>query len=139
LRSCAYYRHIEAGKLLYPEIQFHPGYAIDYSERFCNNKVFLLPVSELWLLGVLNSPLIWWHNWRYLVHLKDEALSPQGFKMEALPIAPAVPAMRSEAEDAAHQLVEFTRERQTIRLLTDWLASARPGKGAESAARPLAV
>ena len=52
-----------------------------------NNKVFFLPTGILYLLGVLNSPLMWWYAWRYLPHMKDEALSPVAFKMETLPIA----------------------------------------------------
>jgi hypothetical protein len=30
---------------------------------------------------------MWWHNWRCLPHMKDEALSPVGFRMEELVIA----------------------------------------------------
>ena len=29
---------------------------------------------------------MWWHNWRYLVHLKDEALNPAGDKIVGVPI-----------------------------------------------------
>jgi hypothetical protein len=36
---------------------------------------------------MLNSPLLWWHNWRYLTHLKDEALSPMGYLVEHLSVA----------------------------------------------------
>lgn len=31
--------------------------------------------------------LLWWHNWRFLPHMKDEALNPAGFSMESLPLA----------------------------------------------------
>jgi hypothetical protein len=74
LRSCAYYEQFEKPKIIYQEIQFHPAYSYDTENFFMNNKVFLLPVDDLYLFAVLNSPLMWWHNWRYLPHMKDEAL-----------------------------------------------------------------
>jgi hypothetical protein len=39
------------------------------------------------LVGILNSPLMWWFSWRHFVHMKDEALSNDGFKMNTLPIS----------------------------------------------------
>ncbi len=66
LRSCSYYDEFSKPKIIYQEIQFHPAYSFDTENFFMNNKVFLLPVDDLYLLAVLNSPLMWWHNWRYL-------------------------------------------------------------------------
>ena len=120
--SVDYWRHFEAPKIVYQEIQFHPQYA--YSERplYGNNKVFLLPTADLYVLAVLNSPLLWWHNWRYLPHMKDEALSPAGFRMEGLPIAEPTPALRTEIEEHAAEALDLTGEAQTAsRELMDWL------------------
>ncbi|MBL8619474.1 MAG: N-6 DNA methylase [Deltaproteobacteria bacterium] len=85
-------------KIVYQEIQFHPCYALDSTGVFSNNKVFLIPSSDPWLLAVLNSALLWWHNTRYLPHMKDEALNPRGDLMERLPIAPPSAADRALAE-----------------------------------------
>ena len=52
---------------------------------FGNNKTFFLSTDDLFLLAVLNSPLMWWHNWRYLPHMKDEALSPVAFRWKNFP------------------------------------------------------
>lgn len=73
LRACAYYDVFEQPKLMYQEIQFHPSYCFNTSGFYSNNKAFVLPASDHYLLAVLNSPLLWWHNWRYLPHMKDEA------------------------------------------------------------------
>ena len=73
LRSCAYWDAFEKPKIFYQEIQFHPAYSLDVEGRFGNNKTFSLTTDDLFLLAVLNSPLMWWHNWRYLPHMKDEA------------------------------------------------------------------
>ena len=65
---------------------------------------------------------MWWHNWRYLPHMKDEALSPVAFRMEELPIAEPTASIREAAETAVRRLIELTsRQQQTQRTLLDWL------------------
>lgn len=99
-----YYESFAGPKLLYQEIQFHPAYALDRAGYFLNNKGYLLRGDDTWLLAVLNSPAMWWHNWRTLVHLKDEALSPAGDKLVDVPIPPRV-ARRADAVEAAVEAV----------------------------------
>jgi hypothetical protein len=132
LRSCAYWEAFEKPKIFYQEIQFHPAYSLDAEGRFGNNKTFFLGTDDLFLLAVLNSPLMWWHNWRYLPHMKDEALSPVAFRMEELPIAEPSAQVRAATEKAVHRLLEITaRQQQTQRTLLDWLrveyAIEKPG------------
>ena len=86
LRSCGYPEEFNKPRIIYQEIQFHPSYAFEDSGRLSNNKTFFLPVGDPYLIGVLNSPLLWWHNWRFLPHMKDEALTPMTFLMELLPV-----------------------------------------------------
>jgi hypothetical protein len=95
LRSCAYYDDFARPKIMYQEIQWFPAYCVDRRGLFANNKVYFLPSDDPWLLACLNSPILWWHNWRFLVHVKDEGLTPQGYKMEQVPIA--APGARAEA------------------------------------------
>jgi hypothetical protein len=120
--SIDYWKQFEKPKLTYQEIQFHPSYALDTQGFFGNNKTFFVTCDDLYLLAVLNSPLMWWNNWRYLPHMKDEALSPMGRLMESLPIAEPSPAIREAAETAVRRLIEITASRQeTHRVLHDWL------------------
>lgn len=122
LRSCAYYDVFEQPKLMYQEIQFHPSYCFNTSGFYSNNKAFVLPTADHYLLAVLNSPLLWWHNWRYLPHMKDEALNPAGFLIEQLPIAPPTAAIRAEVKPAVERLIAITRANQEGRRDTlDWL------------------
>jgi hypothetical protein len=122
LRSCAYWDAFEKPKLFYQEIQFHPAYSLDKHGRVGNNKTFFLGTDDLFLLAVLNSPLMWWHNWRYLPHMKDEALSPVAFRMEELSIAEPTAAIREPAETTVGRLIDLTgRQQQTQRTLLDWL------------------
>jgi type I restriction-modification system DNA methylase subunit len=135
LRSCSYYTLFEQSKILYQEIQFHPQYALAESPLYGNNKVFLLPTADLYLLAVLNSPLMWWHNWRHLPHMKDEALNPAGFRMETLPIAEPTPTLRGEIEDRVAALLALTAEsRNQKHELLNWL---RLEFGVEKPGQPL--
>ncbi len=132
LRSCAYWEVFEKPKIFYQEIQFHPSYSLDASGRFGNNKTFFLSTDDLFLLAVLNSPLMWWHNWRYLPHMKDEALSLVTFKMTELPIAEPTGPIREATESAVRRLIEITAShQQTHRTVLDWLrveyAIEKPG------------
>lgn len=109
-------------KLIYQEIQFHPAYSYDNRGYLTNNKAFIIPTSELYILGVLNSALIWWHNWRYLPHMKDDALSPVGELMEKLPIAPPTDSIRAEVELIVSRLIEIAKTNQeTHRDVLQWL------------------
>ena len=122
LRSCAYWDAFEKPKIFYQEIQFHPSYSLDTAGRFGNNKTFFLSTDDLFLLAVLNSPLMWWHNWRYLPHMKDEALSPVAFKMVELPIAEPTTAIREAVEIAVRRAIDITAsQQQTHRTVLDWL------------------
>jgi len=122
LRSCAYWDAFEKPKIFYQEIQFHPAYSLDTHGRFGNNKTFFLSTDDLFLLAVLNSPLMWWHNWRYLPHMKDEALSPVAFRMEELPITEPTAAIREAAETTVRRLIDIAgRQQQTQRTLLDRL------------------
>jgi hypothetical protein len=110
-------------KILYQEIQFHSRFAIDNLGYFSNNKVFLIPTTDSYLLALLNSPLMWWYNWRYLPHMKDEALSPKGELMETLPIAPPTDAIRAQVEPAVERLIALTRkQREATNEVLDWLS-----------------
>jgi hypothetical protein len=65
---------------------------------------------------------MWWHNWRYLPHMKDEALTPTGVQMKDLPIAPPTEAIRAEVEPAVERLIAITKTTQEARRDTlDWL------------------
>jgi len=120
--SIDYWREFEKAKIVYQEIQFHPSYALDTRGYFGNNKTFFITSEDPYLLAVLNSPLMWWHNWRIFTHLKDEALSPMGYMMEGLPIAEPSASVRAAAEMAVRRLIEITScQQQTQRTLLDWL------------------
>jgi len=141
LRSCVYYAAFERPKLLYQEIQFHPSYCLETDGYHSNNKTFLVPTADPWLLAILNSPLMWWYTWRYLPHMKDEALSPVAELMEKLPIAAPSEIVRSQVEVAVRQLIALRKQSQaSTREVLSWLAAefgvTTPGQALEALADP---
>lgn len=117
-----YWPKFEKPKIFYQVIQFHPAYAFDRDGHFGNDKTFFLPTEDIALLATLNSPLMWWNNWRRLIHLKDEALSPMGYMMEQLPIAGFKSHSKAAATDHAGKIIEHAEGQQsTSKLTMDWL------------------
>jgi hypothetical protein len=122
LRSCAYWDRFAEPKLFYQLIQFHPCYALDRNGTYGNNKTAFILSDDLYLLAVLNSPLMWWYNWRFLPHMKDEALAPNPTVLEAVPIARPTDALLAAVHQRVSRLIEIIGHSQTIRRdLLDWL------------------
>ena len=57
--------------ILYQDIGFHSAFCTDEQGYLCNNTCYFLASGELWLLGVLNSSLMWWYMARQMTHAKD--------------------------------------------------------------------
>ncbi|WP_353258473.1 Eco57I restriction-modification methylase domain-containing protein [Prochlorothrix hollandica] len=122
LRACAYYDSFHQPKILYQEIQFHPSFSFDIQERYTNNKGFILPTQDLYILAVLNSPLYWWHNWRYLPHMKDEALTPKEELLSCLPVVEPTSYCKSQIENLTRDLIELIQNDQQANYeVLDWL------------------
>ncbi|WRH68901.1 MAG: Eco57I restriction-modification methylase domain-containing protein [Planktothrix sp. GU0601_MAG3] len=113
LRSCSYYNKFEAEKLIYQVIQTLPQYAFDDSGLYGNDKTFILPKSDKYLLGWLNSPLIWWYSYRIFTGMLSNSISPMGYLFESLPIAPPTDQIRDEVELIVTRLIEITKTNQT--------------------------
>jgi hypothetical protein len=124
LRSCAYYEAFSRDKIVYQVIQYAPGFSIDREGHLLNDKGFFLPTGDPWLVGVLNSPLLWWICWRHLPHMKDEALNPAAYRMESLPIAAPTEPVAARVANISEHLGSHARERHAARrTLRDWLAT----------------
>jgi hypothetical protein len=122
LRPCAYYDAFDRPKIIYQEIQFYPAYALDTGGLYLNNKGFMIASADPFLLAALTSPLLWWFGWRHFPHMKDEALTPAGFKMERLPIARPTKKQAERAADLTARLAETHRARHAAAAeMADWL------------------
>ena len=55
LRPCDYYDQFDRPKIMYPHNSIAPAYAFDRDGVYCNDKGYIIPTGEEWLLGILNS------------------------------------------------------------------------------------
>jgi len=60
LRACAYYAEFERPKIVYPDIAQQQKFTWDESNTYLGNTAYIIPTDEIWLVGLLNSALIWW-------------------------------------------------------------------------------
>jgi hypothetical protein len=117
-----FWREFEKPKIAYQEIQYHPCFSLDLEGMLANNKVSFIMTGDPYILGVLNSPAMWWHNWRYLPHMKDEALAPVGYMVQQLPMPNPTDELRMAVESVVRRLIETSRSTQTHRrAILDWL------------------
>ena len=122
LRTCAYWDQFREPKIYFQLIQYHPCYAIDLSGMYGNNKTAFILSGDPYLLAVLNSPLMWWYNWRYLPHMKDEALAPNPTVLENVPIANPSERVRDQITPLTRRIVEITEALNSTReTVLDWL------------------
>ncbi len=120
--SVAYYEAFGSPKIIYQVIQFYPAYSIEHDGRLLNDKGFMIASADPFLLAALNSPLLWWFSWRHLGHMKDDALTPQGFKMETLPVARPDQQQADIAADLTVRLADIHKARLAAQhALTGWM------------------
>ncbi len=55
LRACGYYHEFETPKIIIPAIVKSASYAFDTKGIYSNDKTSIIPTSDLYLLGLLNS------------------------------------------------------------------------------------
>jgi hypothetical protein len=89
LRACDYYDVFGKPKIVYQEIATFQSFALETRGAIMNNKVFLLPVHDLFLLGVLNSQPAWDYLNQTCSKLQGGAFAMQTPYVMGLPIPTA--------------------------------------------------
>lgn len=124
LRSCDYYDSFKQPKVIWKDLSFYSEFAFDREELFTNDLCFFVPTDDLWLVAVLNSPLVWSFLWRTTAHGKDEVLRLKTLYMQELPVARPTDAVREQVTRAVGELLIATEERRDrVGQLHDWLRS----------------
>ncbi len=60
LRSCAYYGEFKKDKITWGNLATNPKFAFDSSASYVSAPANIIPVHDLYLLAILNSPLCKW-------------------------------------------------------------------------------
>ncbi|MEH1948536.1 MAG: TaqI-like C-terminal specificity domain-containing protein [Nostoc sp.] len=115
LQRCAatYWQEFTKNKILYQEIATYQAFAWDNSGTYSNNKTFLIPDTNLYLLSLLNSKVIWFFLKNIISKLQGGAYAMQTTYVSQIPIpnAPepdrlAIEALVQKCLDAKGQSVE---------------------------------
>ncbi|MTJ16274.1 MULTISPECIES: Eco57I restriction-modification methylase domain-containing protein [unclassified Dolichospermum] len=116
------YHLFEEPKIIWQDLAFHSRFCLDKQNVFIDMTCFALPCSDLWLLAVLNSPLMWSWLWRNTIHGKDEVLRLKNIYTENIPIAQPTEKIRAEVEAIVTRLIEITKlNGQVYKDVLDWL------------------
>ena len=102
LRSCAYYEEFERPKIVYPNITKSNTFAIDETGSLANQKCFIIPVDDPFLIAVLNSKLanFWFRT--TLPLLRGGFFEPSAIFMEKFPVLQTASGQKSP-------LIQYTR------------------------------
>lgn len=105
LRACAYYAEFDKPKIVFQEIATFQRFAWDADGTYGNNKVFLLPGADLYLLAILNSRAAWTYLGFLCGTMIAGAYALQSVYMERLPIPRASDADRHAIESLVQQIL----------------------------------
>lgn len=138
LRSCAYYDVFASKKIMWQDLGYHSRFCLSPENLVAEATCFSLASSDLWLLAVLNSPIMWSWFWRNTIHGKDEVLRLKTIYTEKTPIPQPTDKSRQSTELNVSRLIEITNERHNVtRNILDWLAVEfelpKPGTKLEAA------
>ncbi len=106
-----YYAEFEKPKIIYPEICQKPEFAFDENNNYANNKCFIIPRSDKYLMGILNSKLNYFLFEAYLPKLQA------GFFMPAYVVLKNFPIRTIDFSDPA----DVTRHDRMVALVTQML------------------
>jgi hypothetical protein len=100
-----YYGEFEKPKIIYPNICKQPEFIYDTSKVYTNQKCFIIPCSDLFLLGLLNSNLIFYLFKNILPRLRGDFYEPSYAYFKYFPIANAEIADKEKISSIVSQII----------------------------------
>jgi hypothetical protein len=107
--NIAYYEQFEKTKISYQEIATYQSFGYIEPGAFCNNKCFLIPGKNDYLLALLNSKLLWWVICNLTSALNGGARAMQTPYIEQLPIPPATQEQQAPIIERVQQILVAQR------------------------------
>ncbi|WP_276499697.1 class I SAM-dependent DNA methyltransferase [Pontibacter litorisediminis] len=89
LQRCAasYFEEFDKNKVMFQEIATFQSFVIDKSGSYSNNKTYIIPDADNFILGLLNSKVTWWFLNQITSKLQGGALAMQSIYTSLIPIA----------------------------------------------------
>jgi hypothetical protein len=86
LRNCAYYDLFEKTKIIFPNLQNINKFSWDENRSFINAPAVFFPTTDKFLLGILNSKLIWYFLKRICVVRRGGYIEVKPQYFEQIPV-----------------------------------------------------
>ncbi|WP_254172800.1 DUF7149 domain-containing protein [Planktothrix pseudagardhii] len=102
LRSCIYWKKFEQSKIIYPNICKSNEFAWDELGYYTNQKAFIIPTNDKFLLAVLNSSVVRFLFENLLSKLQGDFYEPSSIFMKDFPI----PSSSQSEREAITNLVQ---------------------------------
>jgi len=134
LRACSYYDRFEKSKVLYPEFSVSRKFHLNTQELYTNNKAFLIPSADYYLVGLLNSNSIWFVSTGICTNVRGGFYELRSNKIETLPIPTASPDQQKTIADLAEQCQTNAKDRYELeqKVQRRFLENLRPANNSES-------
>jgi hypothetical protein len=110
----AYYPVFNMPKIVYPDIAKESRFTLDTEGMYFGNTVYLIPSSDLFLLGVLNSTCIWEYVKNNFSCLGDPDKGGRFRFFSQLVTKIPIPKAKNEEKTAINNLVQTCLERKGI-------------------------
>ena len=110
LRACDYYDALAKPKIIYQEIATYQAFAYEATGAYVNNKVFSVPLDDMYLLGVLNSAAAWEYLNHTCAKLQGGAYAMQTPYLSKLPIPSAGARDRKAVETLVRKCLKARGE-----------------------------
>ena len=120
-----YYGEFDSEKIIYPEICQKNEFTFDVNGFYTNNKCFIIPTSDKYLLGLLNSHLFLFLFKKLLPQLRGGFFMPAYVKLKDFPIRPIDPADKTgetlyrRMVDSVSKILDLHKQLATARLPQD--------------------
>ncbi|WP_143438258.1 TaqI-like C-terminal specificity domain-containing protein [Hydrocoleum sp. CS-953] len=108
--NIAYYKDFDTPKILYQEIATYQAFSWDTSGAYSNNKTFLIPDSNLFLLALLNSKLVWFFLGYITSKLQGDAFAMQTPYVSQIPIPKPTDTQDACVTEIVDKILEIKRK-----------------------------
>lgn len=98
LRACDYYDEFEKPKIVYPNILKQPEFTFDQTGIYTNQKCFIIPSDDLYLLGILNSSVSMFLFTQMFPKLRGDFYEPSWVFFQNFPIHVVDPSNHVEVQ-----------------------------------------
>jgi hypothetical protein len=109
LRACDYYPEFEKVKIIYPNICKRPEFGFDARCQYSNQKCYIIPKDDKYIIGILNSSLSMFLFSKILPKLRGDFYEPSFVYFKDFPIRPI--DFNDTADTARHERMVSLVER----------------------------